>query len=528
MWGVPKKPLPPPQQGVPRRGVSVSVFEQRMHKRKLEDARLAELQADVHQTRVQQHLADATERSARLMEAALVKQRAEELRQQQKAHLEQRRRALQDLLDKEQKMYQAELKALETTADQRKERLMERARELRQKREKERGELAENLQYRRWRESVDELRSSDAKLHALKALAARDEQVFQKALERDKEEQRDRIFAALWQEEYAKKLKREEEEQERAVQQRRETRVALQEQLALQGVMRERESEERKREITELRKAECERALQDRRKRTEEAKRNEEKRQELIEAIAEQKKEKEAQRELTWELERQYLQAEKEQDALLERKEQEEKEVIRRHATDYREALLHDMQKKKENQHELERLYMKDQEKDWQKQDAQIRREEEGRRRLLEEVIQSCKELCHHKAVEAERLAEQKRLDLAVVQEDFRRFQEDVERKKLAQGHMKARYREELNDQLKQATAAREAEKRRIEDESEARKREERRIDEALEQEKAKQAALEEAVKTMREQQKAAMDEALAKRTAAKPAVVVAPWDRDS
>ncbi|EPR64530.1 tumor suppressor mitostatin [Toxoplasma gondii GAB2-2007-GAL-DOM2] len=232
MWGGSQKPRAPPQQGLSSRGVSVSVFEQRMYKRKLEDAQLAERRADVHQNRVHQHLADAAERSSRLMEAAIVKRRAQELRQQQTEHLAQRRRALKELLEKEQLLYQEELKALETTADQRKERLMERARELRQKREKEREELAESLQYRRWRESVDELRSSDAKLHALQALAARDEQIFQKALDRNREEQRERIFAALWQEEYEKKLKREEAEQERAVQQRQETRIALEEQVS--------------------------------------------------------------------------------------------------------------------------------------------------------------------------------------------------------------------------------------------------------------------------------------------------------
>ncbi|RQX75553.1 hypothetical protein TGCAST_273468A, partial [Toxoplasma gondii CAST] len=102
--------------------------------------------------------------------------------------------------------------------------------------------------------------------------------------------------------------------------------------------------------------------------------------------------------------------------------------MTRRNAIEYREALLHDMQKKKENQHELERLYLEEQVKEWQKQDAQILREEEGRRRLLAEVIQSRQELCHHKAAEAERLADQKKQELAEVKEHFRQFKEDAAR----------------------------------------------------------------------------------------------------
>ncbi|KFH17073.1 hypothetical protein TGMAS_273468B, partial [Toxoplasma gondii MAS] len=98
---------------------------------------------------------------------------------------------------------------------------------------------------------------------------------------------------------------------------------------------------------------------------------------------------------------------------------------------------------------------------------------------------------------------------------------------KLEEERMKVLYRTELNEQLGQAKAEREEEKRRTEEETEARKREEQRIDHALEQEKARQATLEKAVNNMRKQQKEAMDATLAKRTAVKPAAVVAPWDRE-
>lgn len=138
-----------------------------MYKKQVEDARLAELQSDVRQNRINQHIADATERSTRRMEAAIVRHRAEEIRKQQKDRLQERRKALAELLDKDEKEHQEILKNQGTTADQRKERLVERAKELRRKREEEREKLARELQYRRWRESVDELRSSDAKLHGL-------------------------------------------------------------------------------------------------------------------------------------------------------------------------------------------------------------------------------------------------------------------------------------------------------------------------------------------------------------------------
>lgn len=63
------------------------------------------------------------------------------------------------------------------------------------------------------------------------ALAIRDEQVFQKTLERDEEDKRERIFAALWQEEYVKKLRREKDDQDRAAKHKEDTKSALEEQV---------------------------------------------------------------------------------------------------------------------------------------------------------------------------------------------------------------------------------------------------------------------------------------------------------
>ncbi|EOD19463.1 hypothetical protein EMIHUDRAFT_209008 [Emiliania huxleyi CCMP1516] len=142
--------------------------------------------------------------------ARRLNERYNRLRQQDAAALEGRRRRLAELLAAEQAEQAAALEALEETPEQRKEKMVARAKELRERREAEKQAFVKEQYERQWRLSCDPLRARDSKLIEKATNEARAYQLGEKLRALELEEAEERAFDKL------RRLLREQATHERA------------------------------------------------------------------------------------------------------------------------------------------------------------------------------------------------------------------------------------------------------------------------------------------------------------------------
>jgi len=113
--------------------------------------------------------------------------------------LEARRAALRAKLDAEEARYTEELAGRRVSPEARRAELEKRARELLLKREEERQKLAEELEYRKWKETNSEVRAmARAQLEQEVELGRLEQMVERQRLEEEKENERDRLNAAIF------------------------------------------------------------------------------------------------------------------------------------------------------------------------------------------------------------------------------------------------------------------------------------------------------------------------------------------
>ena len=113
-------------------------------------------------------------------QANYVKKRLSELRDQHTRNIESKRLQLRALLEQENEQYKAEIRNLQDTPEQVREKMINRVQELRTTKEAQRRqEVAEKLE-RRFREGADELRKVGADFNELKNMHLRNLQMMEK------------------------------------------------------------------------------------------------------------------------------------------------------------------------------------------------------------------------------------------------------------------------------------------------------------------------------------------------------------
>jgi len=113
-------------------------------------------------------------------QANYVKTRLTQLRQKHQQELESKRIKLASLLEAENEQYKNEIKGLEDTPEQVRQKMIKRVEELRAQKEAQRqAEVSEKLE-RRFREGADELRKVDSELNELKNMHLRNIQMMEK------------------------------------------------------------------------------------------------------------------------------------------------------------------------------------------------------------------------------------------------------------------------------------------------------------------------------------------------------------
>lgn len=109
-----------------------------------------------------------------------LKERTSNLRDIMIENIENRRKKLNNLLKKEEEQYKHEIECLEETPEQVRERMLNRVKELKVRKEEERKKFVENQYERRFEDEADELRKVDCDFKELKTMHERNIQMMEK------------------------------------------------------------------------------------------------------------------------------------------------------------------------------------------------------------------------------------------------------------------------------------------------------------------------------------------------------------
>eukprot|EP00928_Gymnodinium_smaydae_P079241 TRINITY_DN63216_c0_g1_i1.p1 TRINITY_DN63216_c0_g1~~TRINITY_DN63216_c0_g1_i1.p1 ORF type:complete len:495 (+),score=163.62 TRINITY_DN63216_c0_g1_i1:95-1579(+) len=315
-----------------------------------------------------------------------VKSKAAALRAQQKAALQQRREKLARMLSEEQRAYEQEMVDREETPQQRMDKMAVRAFELKKRREDERKAFVQEKLYQQWRDGIDELRTMDTHIVQLKTIAARDQQLDEKQVQRDEDKACDQFYAQLWHEGYLAKIEREEREKAMRVERNEMQKATLAMQLEMKDQRKQEDRDAEDQNVSELKKLWAAQEQEEKdavvrekvRARTERAKADEYMAIQQAQRAEEERVEKQFDKDFVANvLDRERKVAEMEEN---------ERQKAKKKAVEYTEALKVEMAKKAASEEELIRMQAEESERQWAKRYAQWEKEELARRALMKEV----------------------------------------------------------------------------------------------------------------------------------------------
>ncbi|CAD7945747.1 unnamed protein product [Amoebophrya sp. A120] len=419
-------------------------------KRQIEEAKYEHLvEGNLDQVRVEQK-AHWENKSSETIRNNRVKNKVKELLATQRdAAIHERRKKLSALFYKEKDQYEAELAEL-TRPDPAKgmQKMKDRAAELKNRRETEREQLVKEKLYQQWRQSIDELRTQDAKLFELQVTFERGIQKDEKA-EADAQERREAaIYDALWQEGYHAKIEREIREKEMRAGLTAKMAATLQEQILLKEKGELEEAEILEKERAEMRQqwANAEREAAELVERSAAVAKEERKKVDAFKKIIEEENAKEeAQNKL---MDKQFVLSVLKKEKELAEKEEADKALQKKKVLEFNEKLKMDMNRKAESDAELVRLQNEEQERQWQKKFAKYEAEENARRALLVDVYAGRMEQIELKNEVRDRQKAEILAERARVENEITRLEGIDQERARAEAILKKRHQEELFRQM--------------------------------------------------------------------------------
>eukprot|EP00753_Platysulcus_tardus_P018243 PLAT6792.4.p1 GENE.PLAT6792.4~~PLAT6792.4.p1 ORF type:complete len:489 (-),score=290.14 PLAT6792.4:127-1593(-) len=350
------------------------------------------------------------QRMDRMLVAKRTDRRYKAMVEEEEERLNDRRRRLADLLNREQEMYEKELSSMVETPEQRRERLFARAAQLKEKREAKRRAAVREAEERRWRESSDDLRARDSALILGAVLEDRAGQLKEKRARKEAERAEEAKWAASWRDDMVRKKEREDREASKRRERDEEVKEELARQVELRKAMRAREQAKLDAEAAALKdewaREEESRVLADERRRREKA--EERAKVQAFNLAKRAEKDAMAARERAADL------------ALLDEvltKEREEAErekeyarQLQREAKAYEEHLREQMRREALDESEIEKLRRAEMEKYWKKREDQWARQADARKRLMGEVDRARREQLDERARLAEIAREEDRI----------------------------------------------------------------------------------------------------------------------
>ncbi|XP_060986944.1 methyl-CpG-binding domain protein 1 isoform X9 [Dama dama] len=390
---------------------------------------------------------------------SLVKARVKDAMQGFIINTEERRNKLRELLASEENEYFTEMQLKEETIEEKKDRMRDKIRLLREKKEKERQDFVAEKLDQQFRERCQELRSELFCIHQKTVCEERKAQIaFNEELKRQKvvEEQ---MFSKLWEEDRLAKERREAEEERRQKELVENTRLGLNAQVT--SIQAQRQAAQRLKE-EEARLVENENAqvkLENEQDKLKKQKTKQETRAALQKALQEKmermQQEYREEQDLNMKLMQNALQNLQDETD----KKKQKKEDMRREQKIYYQYLAQRREEEKAQEKELDRMLEKEKEKKFAEKDKELRLEKEARKQLLNEVMCTRKlqvqEKLQRKAKEQEeRTMEQERINEGLKELNCEERENFTRRCSLAQ-----EYRKHLQMQICSQQQAREAER---------------------------------------------------------------------
>ncbi|XP_042095366.1 methyl-CpG-binding domain protein 1 isoform X15 [Ovis aries] len=390
---------------------------------------------------------------------SLVKARVKDAMQGFIINTEERRNKLRELLASEENEYFTEMQLKEETIEEKKDRMRDKIRLLREKKEKERQDFVAEKLDQQFRERCQELRTELFCIHQKAVCEDRKAQIaFNEELKRQKvvEEQ---MFSKLWEEDRLAKERREAKEERRQKELVENTRLGLNAQVT--SIQAQRQAAQRLRE-EEARLVENENArvkLENEQDKLKKQKTKQEIRIALQKALQEKmermQQEYREEQDLNMKLMQNALQNLQDETD----KKKQKKEDMRREQKIYYQYLAQRHEEEKAQEKELDRMLEKEKEKKFAEKDKELRLEKEARKQLLNEVMCTRKlqvqEKLQRKAKEQEeRTMEQERINEGLRELNCEERENFTRRCSLAQ-----EYRKQLQMQICSQQQAREAEK---------------------------------------------------------------------
>uniref|UniRef100_A0A8C3X6S6 Cilia- and flagella-associated protein 53 n=1 Tax=Catagonus wagneri TaxID=51154 RepID=A0A8C3X6S6_9CETA len=403
--------------------------------------------------------AEWDQHSDRKFVESLVKARIKDAMQGFIINTEERRNKLRELLASEENEYFTEMRLKEETIEEKKDRMRDKTRLLRDKKEKERQDFVAEKLDQQFRECCEELRVELSCIHQKAVCEERKAQIaFNEELKRQKlvEEQ---MFSKLWEEDRLAKEKREAEEARRQKELAENTRLGLNAQITSIQAQRQaaRQLKEEEARLVESNKAQVK--LENEQDKLKKQKTKQEIRAALQKALQEKmeniQQEYREEQDLNMKLTQKALQNLQEE---ADKKKQKREDMIKEQKI-YHQYLAQRREEEKAQEKELDRILEKEKEKKFAEKDKELRLQKEARKQLVNEVMCTrtlqVQEKLQRKAKEQEeRAMEQERINEGLKELNCEEQKNFARRSTLAQ-----EYRKQLQMQICSQQQAREAEK---------------------------------------------------------------------
>ncbi|XP_039084800.1 methyl-CpG-binding domain protein 1 isoform X3 [Hyaena hyaena] len=390
---------------------------------------------------------------------SLVKARIKDAMQGFIINTEERRNKLRELLASEENGYFTEMQLKEETIEEKKDRMKDKTRLLKEKKEKERQDFVAEKLDQQFRECCEELRVHLFCVHQKKVCEERKAQIaFNEELKRQKliEEQ---MFSKLWEEDRLAKEKREAEEARRQKELVENTRLGLDAQITSIKAQRRAAQQLKEEEARFVENDKAQVKLENEQDKLKKWKTKQELRAALQKALLEKtehiQQECREEQDLNMKLLQRALQdLQDEAD-----KKKQKKEEMAREQEIYRQYLAQRREEERAQEKQLDRILEAEKEKKLAEKDKELRLEKEARRQLVNEVMCTRKlqvqEKLQRKAKEQEeRAMEQERINEGLEELNREEKENFARRSSLAR-----EYRKQLEMQMSYQQQAREAEK---------------------------------------------------------------------
>nr|XP_056705051.1 cilia- and flagella-associated protein 53 [Euleptes europaea] len=375
------------------------------------------------------------------------------------AETEERRERLRDLLEKEERGYIVEMESLEETIEDRKQKMLAKAKVLRENREEERRKIVAEKREQQFRTDCEELRMQWSKKHLLEVCEDRLAQLALKEELKKRREQEEATYLALWEGDWLAKEQRFAEEERKRLTRNNDMVNMLNTQRAVAEAQRQEEQrlkdEEAKymEEERQLQKLEDERAEIERQRKLRACG------DMLLASMREKMKRLNQAREEELALETKVLDHILKQSQDDTEEQQRRKKELLKEQQIYKAYLAEQLEKEKRLEKEMDKVREEEMARMWARRAEREKRGKEARERLMKEVLDTrqlqIQEKLQRNAQEQEALLRDKQLFDATVQE-YNRLEEEKYARRLRQVK---EYREDLRAQMEHVRRAREFEK---------------------------------------------------------------------